>query len=140
MLNKIVIIFSILIIGTVSAEAQEYKMQVSDVSALEKYDIDANSLANEASERFGLDDYKYSIYSTVIIQSERSDSKNKLMLMYLDFDLKNTSYDDLLPLHYLCLLITDWSDNAVIYKEFFNLEIFPKEALIKVFPELKGGL
>ena len=140
MLNKIVIIFSILIIGTVSAEAQEYKMQVSDVSVLEKYDIDANSLANEVSERFGLDDYKYSIYSTVIIQSERSDSKNKLMLMYLDFDLKNTSYDDLLPLHYLCLLITDWSDNAVIYKEFFNLEIFPEEAILKVFPGLKGRL
>ena len=87
MRNKIAIIFSILIIGTLSAGAQEYKMQVGDVSVLEKYDIDANSLAKETSQKFGLDDYKYSIYSTVIIQSERDDSKNKLMLMYLDFDL-----------------------------------------------------
>ncbi len=140
MRNKIAIIFFIIIIGAVSAEAQEYKMQVCDVSVLEKYDIDANSLAKETSQKFGLDDYKYSIYSTVFIQSERNDSKNKLILMYLDFDLENASYDDLLPLHYLCLLITDWSDNAIIYKEFFNLEIFPKEALIKVFPGLKGGL
>lgn len=140
MRNKIAMIFFILIIGTVSAESQEYKMNVSDISVLEKYDIDANSLAMEVSQKFSLDDYRYSIYSTVIIQSERNDSKNKLILMYLDFDLKTTSYDDLLPLHYLCLLITDWSDNAIIYKEFFNLEIFPKEALIKVFPGLKVDL
>ena len=140
MRNKIAIIFSILIIGTLSAGAQEYKMQVGDVSVLEKYDIDTNSLAKETSQKFGLDDYKYSIYSTVIIQSERDDSKNKLILIYLDFNLKDTSYFDQSPLQYLCLLITDWSDNAIIYKEFFNLEIFPQEAVIKVFPGLKGSM
>ena len=140
MRNKIAIIFFIIIIGAVSAEAQEYKMQVCDVSVLEKYDIDANSLAKETSQKFGLDDYKYSIYSTVIIQSERDDSKNKLILIYLDFNLKDTSYFDQSPLQYLCLLITDWSDNAIIYKEFFNLEIFPQEAVIKVFPGLKGSM
>ena len=140
MRNKIAIVFSILIIGTLSAGAQEYKMQVGDVSVLEKYDIDANSLAKETSQKFGLDDYKYSIYSTVIIQNERSDSKNKLILIYLDFNLKDTSYFDQSPLQYLCLLITDWSDNAIIYKEFFNLEIFPQEAVIKVFPGLEGSM
>lgn len=137
MRNKVVLIFFILILGTFYAEAQEYTIQVADVSVLAKYDTDIDTIAQELFQKFKLDRYKYSVNSIITVQSERTGSRNKEILIFFDTNLKDPIYNDPFPLEYLSIIITDWSDNAIIYKEFFDLGIFPEEALIKVFPGLK---